>query len=43
MVYYGTGSGLNKYLWSPLSVLTKIDLVLIGMGLESYFGDNDLG
>ena len=43
MVYDGTGSGLNKYIWLPSSGLPKIDLVLRGVGLNSYFGENNLG
>ena len=43
MVYDETGSGLYKSIWSPLFGLPTIDLVLIGVGLESYFGDNYLG
>ena len=43
MVYDRTGSGLNKYLWNPKLGLTNLDYLLMGVGLESYFGDNELG
>ena len=43
MVYYGNGSGLNYSIWYPLFCLTTVDLLLIGVVLETYFGDNYLG
>ena len=43
MFYGRTGSGLNNYLWSSSFVLNTIYLILRGVGLESYLGDNYLG
>ena len=43
MVYDGTGSGLNNYLWSPSFGMPMIYLVLRGVVLESYFGDSEVG
>ena len=39
MVCDVTGSRLNKTILSSSFVLTAIDLVLRGVGSESYFGD----
>ena len=43
VVYDGTGSGLNNYLWSPSFGMQMIYLVLRGVVLESYFGDSEVG
>ena len=43
MVYDGTSSALNKSLWHPSFGLPMIELELQVVGLESYFGDIDLG
>ena len=43
MVYGGTGSGLNNSLWKTSYGLTMILSVLRGLGLDSYFGENDIG
>ena len=42
MVYDGTGSGLNKSLWTPSYGHPTIEMLLRGVVLESYFGDNEL-